>query len=528
MTTARLAGAEYTRNSDLQRVRQLYGEALEGLQRTVHPVQWARIANRAAVVYADTDDTDSADTDANKIQEQLLAAIALYDQALEIFRAQRSDFDTAAAEHNRALAAWRLAVVRSEREWFEQARAGLPRACELRAADEVPGDWAASTMVLAELEVAAGRPDVAVPLFRAALEVLRAGGESRLVLRCAAGLGDVYGDCGDWVQARETFDIALRAADELVDAAVIRSSKERMLGRASGVAVRAAYAYAKVGELAGAQQVLERGRARLLAEAMDRRDDRFDTLALTHPVEYAHYEAAARALEVAEAAALRLAETSDPGADQRYHRRAEAQVRTALMEARAAFAATSATLTAISSDEDAGAPMTGTLAYLLTTRWGSLSLLCRPGGCTPVWAPHYTETDLLHALRGRDGDTGLLTAIHAGPSRIDDVLEWVLPRLGSALLEPLAAQLREGEGITVVACGGLTQMPLHAAPVTGGLLGDQFVVSYAPRVRCSRPAAVRSGGFGSRGHSRSAIHSATCASRPASQPGCLSACPAKR
>jgi CHAT domain-containing protein len=89
---------------------------------------------------------------------------------------------------------------------------------------------------------------------------------------------------------------------------------------------------------------------------------------------------------------------------------------------------------------------------------------------------------LYAALRSTSDSTGLLGAVGLGSAAIDRVLAPLLPQLGLTLLGPIGDCL-EGmacDEVTLVCCGGLSQLPLHAVPYRGATFGDHFVLSYAP------------------------------------------------
>jgi CHAT domain-containing protein/tetratricopeptide (TPR) repeat protein len=492
LTTARLAGAESERaGADRAKISALYKAALDGLDVTKQPLSWARVANRYAGTIADQGEADAPGTgprdrpaaDHALQTSSLREAIKIYTQAVEVFDAQGSRFDAASAEHNRALAAWRLAARSADTAWFDAARRGFERARELRLADEVPRDWAMTTMMLGELEVAAGRAYAAEPLLEEALAVLLDGGETALVLRASAGLARLRAANGAWEQAAGAFEVSLRAIDELFSSATARSSKERALEQASGVLVDAVFAMAAAGRVPDAGDTLEHGRGRLLADALRLRTDPFEALAGRHPEAYQRYRQDAEDLQRAEAASLRLAADHDPGGGGQYRRQAESEVRRELRAARERLAASTAALRSLltAADEVTGDAGT-TVAYLLTTAWGSLSLVADGAGTRPVWAPEYRAPDLDAALRGTGGSPGLLRAVGLGSAAIDRALASLLPQAGLSLLGPLGDHLRETgcDEVTLVCCGGLSQLPLHAAPYGDATFGDHFVVSYAP------------------------------------------------
>lgn len=210
LTTARLASAESQRaGADRAKVTALYKAALDGLDADKQPLSWARAASHYAWTSTDQGETDPP------AASSLREAIKIYAKVIEVFDAKGSRFDAASAEHNRAVAAWRLAARSADTAWFDMARRGFERARELRLADEVPRDWAMTTMMLGELEATAGRGYMAEPLFEEALAVLLDGGETALVLRTSADLGRLRASHGAWEKAADAFDVSLRTIDEL-------------------------------------------------------------------------------------------------------------------------------------------------------------------------------------------------------------------------------------------------------------------------------------------------------------------------
>ena len=498
LTTARLADAESRRaDADRAKVAALYQAALDGLDADSQPLAWARTANHYAWTITDqgrtdppaTEPRDRAAEDHAREASSLREAIGIYGQVIEVFEARDSRFDAASAEHNRAIAAWRLAALSADPAWFDVARRGFERARELRLADEVPRDWATTTMMLGELEAAIGRGSVAEPLFEEALAVLVDGSETALVLRASVGLAGLRAGHGAWEKAADAFDVSLRTIDELFSSATARSSKEHALEQASGVLVDAVFAMAAANRVQAAADALEHGRGRLLADALRLRADPFEALASSHPEEYQRYRQDAADLQRAEAASLRLAAEQDmvadqdPGSGDRFRREAEAEVRRELRAARERLVASTAALRSLLTAVDQATGDAGTtVAYLLTTAWGSLSLVVDRTGTRPVWAPAFRAPDLDAALRGTSGSPGLLRAVGLGSAAIDQVLAPLLPQLGQSLLGPLGDHLqRTGcDEVTLVCCGGLSQLPLHAAPYRDATFGDQFSVSYAP------------------------------------------------
>ncbi len=113
-----------------------------------------------------------------------------------------------------------------------------------------------------------------------------------------------------WSEAAEGYGFALEAVDELLSAQLLRREKENWIQDADRIALDAAHALIRCGDLAGAVVALERGRARLLAEAAEQTRRDLDNLpALGRADLLARYQQASQRMD-----ALRRAAEKPPGA----------------------------------------------------------------------------------------------------------------------------------------------------------------------------------------------------------------------
>jgi hypothetical protein len=130
--------------------------------------------------------------------------------------------------------------------------------------------------------------------------------QAEVALEAAASWGDWASERASWQEAAGAYELGLRGAERLFRTQFGRADKEIWLGAASGLPVRAAYAAVRTSRDQEAVAAMERGRAQLLAEALqyDRADLRFlheqrDALAR-------RYEAAARRVRELERRPLTL------------------------------------------------------------------------------------------------------------------------------------------------------------------------------------------------------------------------------
>jgi CHAT domain-containing protein len=316
---------------------------------------------------------------------------------------------------------------------------------------------------------------------------------------------------GAWAEAAEAYGHGLAAIDRLYQSQLLPGAKQTWLGAAQGLAASAAYALARIGAPAAAFLALERGRARVLTEAIQRdRADLADVEALD-PGAYAAYEQAAgnlRALESQE----RAGGTGRPeaasvsvsaGALQDQARQARAGLEAAIsrlqrLPGHARFGQPP-TIDEVARVAEPGRP----LVALVTTSAGSVALLVSRGedSAAPtfeaIWAPGLTTTvlnDLLTTVEDGQVVGGYLAGQLREPEWLEAALADGLPKVGASLIGPIAARLRElsASGVVLLPTGLLGLLPLHAAPypVDGEehCLLDEFDVSHTPGALVLRAA----------------------------------------
>jgi hypothetical protein len=162
------------------------------------------------------------------------------------------------------------------------------------------------------LDLARARAHATDPAARArAIEEYRDGCRHGLevaperVLLGAADWGDWAVARESWPEAAEAYGYALQAMLRLFVAQLARSHRERWLRDAEGNASRLAHALAKVGDPMQAARALERGRALLLSDALERDRADLDQLAsLGHAELLDRYRRSAEKIARLERAAL--------------------------------------------------------------------------------------------------------------------------------------------------------------------------------------------------------------------------------
>ncbi len=287
--------------------------------------------------------------------------------------------------------------------------------------------------------------------------------------RCAArgNWGNWALERRGWQEAADAYGYGRQAMDRLFQGQIDRVAKESWLKEAQGLPANAAYALARLGRLEEAVEVLEGGRARLLAEALEgnRRDlERLETLG--HGDLLARYRAAADRIAGLQAQAGPPAggQTYEPAALRDFA--AFSQVMAAARELDAAIAA----IRQVPGYEDfflpptfekirQAAPGRAALVYLVTTAVGSVALAVQgqTGGLvSALWLDDLTEAELSEVLAGPspepelggylgayDGwrrNPGNGAARDAWHAALDDTTRWLWDNLMGAVVEDLRAR----------------------------------------------------------------------------------------
>lgn len=361
----------------------------------------------------------------------------------------------------------------------------------------------------------------AVSHLKAALEAFASTGLPAYQRGTGQALGDAYTRLGGhWTEALAAYESALTAADALYITSLSRSARQAELSEAPALHLNAAYAAAKAGQLERAAVIAERGRARSLGEALARDQAELGDIRQDLADEFAAAAARVRELEAAESLAPAIVPTPGAGiaAADAVDVAGRGALRQRLAEARRVLADAIGRIRRLDGHErflaDPGfadlaavAREAGPLAYLAACAVGSLTLLITPQeDASPTNGRHTARVEAVPepgepltraALRalvigGRDMPDGYLPAqleITELPGRFRVTLARLLPVLGERLTGPLADQLarNRADRVTLIACGLLGVLPLHAASYQRGrevrcLLSD-YAVAYAPSAR---------------------------------------------
>lgn len=305
----------------------------------------------------------------------------------------------------------------------------------------------------------------------------KAGLEAGLEWALAAALhwGDWALTYRKWEEAASGYRYALDAVDKLFRRQLGRDEQEMWLAQVRGLPAHAAYALAQAGQGADAAMAIERGRAFILSEVLER--DRVDLSALEQsgqPNLAKRYRAAS--------AAVRVAHTV-PAA-----RAARDELEHAIVAIRqvAGFEDFLAKLRYLTPEERA---RVGPIVYLAAAPTGGSAIVVDSASSSPtvLQLESLTESAVdskIQALLGAYACRRFSAGLWEGT--VDAVTSW----LWNSTIDPLLSTLTDVDEATFVPAGRLGLLPFHAAWTSDpdAASGRQYVLdriafSYAPNAR---------------------------------------------
>jgi tetratricopeptide (TPR) repeat protein len=424
------------------------------------------------------------------------AAVDVFEEVLAALPAQSSD---------RPAALLNLAIGLRDRYERDRNTADLERALGVvreSIADTgedspfLPSRLTALAQLL-RLRVDSGADDAdlvtATEAYRAACEHGRATAAA-LGLNAALEWSTWAAERGAWAEAAEAGSQGLLAVEQLYRAQLTRTHKMLWLRETQSLPALTAYALVEGGNPAGAALALERSRALLLSEALER--DQADLQRLTDEgradlVE--RYRQAVDELEGLERAALVAEEPLPPGVVPMPTSGRSAE----LGRARAGLDAVIDEIRGVADYERfldppgfedvlAGAAE-APLVYLAAADAGGFGLIVTGGEVSVCWLPELGA----EVLRGRvEGYLDAYGRRGADPSVWMEALDGITGWLWGVLVGPLLEALEPVERATLVPAGLLGLVPLHAAwreepgaPSGRRYALDEVLLTYAPNAR---------------------------------------------
>lgn len=489
------------RHENARRAVECYEQALEVRTKEKDPITWAiSHLSLAEALFHVGDGFEANNT----------RAVHHYESALEVITRTAQPIRWAQAQAGLAMAVFGLGEENALAN-AQRAIHHLEQALLVFTRTEFPESWANVQYHLGLIHFAPVWPDSttsqerAIHHFRQALEVFEPEAFPSNAHEIAAVLTNLFFGSGRWAEAVEASAIALAADDTLFRASLFRESKEKV-AEAGSLTLRAAYAQARIGNLREGAVLLERGRARLLAEALE--TERVDRLKEQgHEQEWDDFKyldilekmARGRAAHLVEmpwldkdVVAFNLATELDAIRDQR-------KVAIAAIQQIPGWEDffKPPTFDRIAATAYADAP----LVYVCATSAGGLALIVRQGNVEPVWLDNLTDdtviehwTEFMKAYQERHYDW------QSWLDALDKTTRW----LWDAAMGPVVASLARAAGdaggvpsAMLIPSGLLGSLPLHAAwtdapdaPDSRRYALDNVCFSYAPSARSL--AAARS------------------------------------
>ncbi len=299
------------------------------------------------------------------------------------------------------------------------------------------------------------------------------------VMRLARGWGDQSSHRGRWDEAAETYGYALDALDRLVDESSVREHKQQWLRQAEGLAAAAAAAHVRAGDPWSAVVALERGRTRLLADALGEDAAETDRLARAHPALAEAYRSAAATLRGMQSLSLAPMPGDDrpPAhafAEARRHRE-EVLLRIRSVPGFERFRLPDA------ARDVSNAARLGPLLYVVPGIEAGFALLVIGESVRVHALPALTWAELRPRMTRYFQDyERAATDLHRWHRALDDTTAW----MWEAIMEPLLDFVPDCAELTLIPTGMIASLPLHVAwtPDAETATGRRFALDHLPLV----------------------------------------------
>lgn len=295
---------------------------------------------------------------------------------------------------------------------------------------------------------------------RRALEVLTPTTDPVEARDAASELGAALAGAGEWEQAAAAFRTALDAAERLYGTAVLGFSRDHELSESGSLHHMAAYALARAGDLDGAVEALELGRARWARAALATANALLALSGRLTPSERKTLEAARRELtevdSLERAAVFRGPAARGPARAALANRLNTASGEIEVVAARVGLVTRSADAAEIAAGLEPGEG----IVFLTATRWGTIVLIVTAEQVAPVWSEAFTSADLGDAL---EPYLGPLLLDH---EELERAIGGLVGAVGPDLLVPLWRALADLglDRVVFVPAGALGLIPLNVLP----------------------------------------------------------------
>jgi len=477
------------RAENIEKAIAAYEQALQVTTREAMPIEWAQSMNNLAIAYADRVRGNRA--------ENIEKAIAAYEQALQVTTREAMPIEWAQSMNNLAIAYTRRSQG-DRAENIEEVISTYRQALQIRTREAMPTQWATSMNNLANAYTERVRGDHAENIESAAnayvqaLEIFTPETHPDDSRNTARRLANLYANDTQWDKAQIRYETALKALEVLYQAAFSKGSQAAQLSETNDLYRRAAYAYAKVGNLSKGIATLEQGRARGLSETLQRDRADLEKIRQINLDLAERYQTAVNAINQLESTERRITtETKSPTYSAEDFRKQAIQSRQSLKDCLTDIRQIPGYegFLALPTFEDIAETIQPErpLVYLLSTPNGSLALILTTTGVSNLWLDDLTEPQLIDLLNDdwfkayRESQTNRQGWLKA----IDDVTH----QLWNRIMSPLISHLQQNDlsKAVLIPTGYLSYLPLHAAwtPDTTKNNGrryacDDIQLTYAP------------------------------------------------
>jgi CHAT domain-containing protein len=407
-----------------------------------------------------------------------------------------------------------LAIAYSDRikgdraENIEQAISGYEQALTVMTEAAMPIEWAETTMNLATAyysRIKGDRADnieQAIAAYKFSLEIFTPTALPDDCRRASRLLANLYSDQTHWAEAATTYQIALQSAEICYQRSDFLDSKSSELSTTADLPRRAAYAYAKTGNLPKAIEILEQGRARGLSESLNRDRSDLKILLQQNPTLHNQYQTITQQ--------LRDLETQQRNPDSSLTR---AEIQTKSQSLAQQLQHTIAQIRQVPGYEDflqaptfaeikKAVTIDRPLTYLVTTPNGSMALTVTVDAVEVLWLNDLTEKTLREILYGPAEEKELSRYLGAYQAFRNDSkanypawckeIDATTNQLWDLLMGPIVQHLTnlKIDRAILIPTGLLSLLPLHAAwtpdetkPTGRRYALDNIHFTYAPNAK---------------------------------------------
>jgi CHAT domain-containing protein/glutaminase len=459
------------RSENIEQAIAAYEQALSVTTKTTMPIDWAGTTMNLATAYYSRIKGDRA--------ENIEQAIGCYEQALTVRTQTTTPIDWAQTIMNLATA-YNSRIKGDRAENIEQAIGCYEQALTVRTQSAMPIEWATTTMNLAiayKERIKGDRAEnieKAIANYRSSLTVFESTRFPDDCRKTARSLANLYSDQQCWSEAAPIYDQALTAAEILYQSATLLDSKSASLSETANLPRRAAYAFARTGDLSKAIPTLEKGRARGLSETLDRDRSNLDNLKAQNDNLYTQYKEITQQLRNLEAQQRNHMTSVDR------HSLTPETLRNTSTKLQSDLEATIAQIRQVPGYEDFLTPTKweditialrsdNPLLYIVTTPNGSVTIVVTPDNTEAIWSD-FTEAQLQELvqawLKAYNNSQAVGEASqHENRTTWHNTIESTTRQLWDLLMGPIVQQLKTMgiDRATLIPTGYLSLLPLHAA-----------------------------------------------------------------